>query len=133
MKCREWKKIQNELDSGNEFSVGVRDHLEVCSFCSENLKLYRRIIAAYGREVSSPVSERNPVCAAASRRKPALLSAAAVFMFMLAVGGFFALPRIQDSALRRAYFRELAESVIDGGLFEHVDSSDPGFESSWFQ
>ncbi|WP_321992596.1 hypothetical protein [Marispirochaeta aestuarii] len=133
MKCREWKKIQNELDSGNEFSVWVRDHLAVCSFCSENLKLYRRIIAGYGREVSSPVSDRNPVCSAASRRKPALLTAAAVFMFMLVAGGLLALPRIQDAALRRAYFRELAESVMDGGIFEYAASGNSGFESSWFQ
>ncbi|WP_319560196.1 hypothetical protein [Marispirochaeta sp.] len=132
MKCVEWKKIQDELDAGQGFSAAVQDHLTGCPRCSRNLEVYRRLIKSYEKEAASPSFDRNPVYAIASRRKPALLSVAAVFVFMIVAGGLLAVPHFQDKALRQEYSREISESLIDGGLFEYAQANDPGYESSWF-
>jgi hypothetical protein len=129
MNCREWKHIEEVLGDG-DLSAEMEEHLAVCGQCSRKLAAYRQFLLLYDREASLP--QRGLVRVPSVRRSARLLAAAAVLSMVALTGILILPPRLEERDLRREHARELAESVLEGGLFEYADTFEAGWESVWF-
>lgn len=135
MKCRQWEKIQKELDKDSGISPRVQAHLDTCPGCRQRLNSYNHFIRLFQAEAENPkpivagIPERNK-----NTRRVRLLAAAAIISVCAAVPvTLIAVRTHNDTALRREYAADISREIINGSLFSEVNGYLPVYEGTWFE
>lgn len=135
MKCRQWKRIQNELDIHSGFSPRMQAHLDTCPDCRRRLNDYTRFIRLFRNEAEDPKLVNT---VSSLRRKPstrARLIAAAALISVCAVVpvAVLSVRSHTAAALRREYAEDISREIMKGGLFSEVSEHIPVYEGTWFE
>jgi len=135
MKCRQWKRIQKELDTGSGISPRVQAHLDTCPDCRQHLNAYKHFIRLFRSEAEDPrLSDRESPVQRKNTRRFQLIAAAALISVCAAVPvTFLAARTYNDNALRKEYAEDISREIIHGSLFSEVNGYIPVYEGTWFE
>jgi len=135
MKCRQWKRIQKELDSGSGISPRVQAHLDTCPDCRQRLNAYKHFIRLFRSEAEEPqLLNREVQVRRGSTRRLRLIAAAALISVCAAVSvTLLAARTYNDTVLRKEYAEDISREIIHGSLFSEVNGYLPVYEGTWFE